>query len=73
MSQTRLRLPGEPTYQKEYPNDPGPRKWSKRATKLREARFNRPPEITARRFGLKENTGLKPHPVHGLSGKTTGR
>jgi hypothetical protein len=67
-------MPGEPVETiKEYPNDPGPRKWSKRALAIRAARFNRAREITARRFGLKENTGLKPHPICGLAGKTSGR
>jgi hypothetical protein len=51
---TRPRLPGEPETTREYELDPGPRKWSKRAVAIREKRFNRVPEITARRFGLKE-------------------
>ena len=69
MSQIRLPLPGESAVMsREYPNDPGPRKWNRRAQALRERRFARVPQFTARRYGLHEQKGPRIDPVIGLSG-----
>ena len=63
----------KPKFTREYPNDPGPRRWSKRAEAMRERRFNKVPEYTARRFGLNEHTGPRVDPIHGLGGRPRGR
>jgi hypothetical protein len=43
---TCLRLPGEPETTKEYANDPGSRRWNKRAQAMRERRFAQAPTFT---------------------------